>query len=790
MNSPSAQLVLARLRSLQQSLTGAEQRVATLILNHSPEVVSSTLQEVARASEVGVGTVMRVCTKLGYAGFAEMKVALAAELRSSLHGAPDLITSEDALATVFDKVFRFGLENLNDTSLALDAQRMEWAAQRILRAQRVEIYAGGTMTGAMAHMMQHRLLLLAIPSAVYTAPDQQLLAAGFMSGKDTAIGISHTGETEAVISALGVARSAGAFTIGITNASQSALTKVSEVTLLAASRDTGLDAPEALSHIGMMAIVDSLYAGIQVLQRKTRDGKWIPNVLTTHAAGAQDQLSLLRIGVPNLPLTMDPHHKFSNRNTQIYPFVFDTLLQTGRTNQSLIEPALARKWHRRDSRTLELWLREDVTWHDGTPFTATDVGYTFDRILSRNTELDAASLSIWPDTDIQIVDKYRLQFTSHEPDPFLELRLTNFTTACIIPAHYHSTVSTDTFAYEKPIGTGPFQLEAWQPSSHMSFINNKHFYAPLPSINQVTVREITVPDRRIEALLTGEVDLITDVFPDRLNAFDNHSEIALKSSLLSRMYLLFYNMFAPPMDRVEIRQALALAIDRNRIIEKCWRGYAVHPRGFQFPGELFFEGDRPFTAYDPDYARDLLQRGNYQGEPILFVIASPDYYVLNRVYAEEIISMWHSIGINARLVTMSQSRIHELYFQQESHHHVYDSSISTFGSPEDYLIGFWGNADDALHKTQKWDSLSSQPYLSLVQQFQRRMIDVERKDFYRQLRDELERTAPGTPLFIPERIYAMRSNLTYLPTDYLGLGLRHFRNAPDNPSSPLLRNQT
>lgn len=273
---------LVLLRGLYPRLPDAERRVADYMLTNPERVLLSSVAEVARGSAAGVGTVARLATKLGYGGFPDLKTALAFELLNPTMSAPELIHEDDESSAVFQKVFRFGAHNLQDTAALLDLREFERAVQAIVRARRVELYAMGAIAGAMAAVAYHRFLVLGVHCAVVTHPRQQVLAAGLLSVGDVAIAFSNSGESEEVVNALGAARAAGATTICITNAPQSTLTRIADICLLTAARETGPSLHAAVSHVAMLGAVDALYAAAvlhKYRDRATRES--VPATETT-----------------------------------------------------------------------------------------------------------------------------------------------------------------------------------------------------------------------------------------------------------------------------------------------------------------------------------------------------------------------------------------------------------------------------------------------------------------------------------------------------------------------------
>lgn len=261
------------LRGAYPNLTEAERRVADVVLAHPDRVLLSSITELARESGVGASTVTRLGAKLGYVGYPALRTALAVELLNRDDQAPEPLDEADDGATVIRKVMRLGVQNLNDTAGLLDPEELERAAAAVVGARRVELYATGAMTGAMAQIAVHRLLLLGIPCASFTHHLLQGMSAGLLGERDVAIGFSFAGESKPTIDAIRAANAVGATTIGVTNAPRSSITREASIRLLSASSGVDLTSDHpAASVVAMTGVVDVLYAYTLLLRYRRQEG--------------------------------------------------------------------------------------------------------------------------------------------------------------------------------------------------------------------------------------------------------------------------------------------------------------------------------------------------------------------------------------------------------------------------------------------------------------------------------------------------------------------------------------
>src|SRR3984893_38078 len=241
-----------RLHGAYSGLRAAEQRVAYFILKHPDELIYLTVTELAERTNTSESTVVRLCQKIGYKGYQEFKIVLARDLVEPATAIYAAIEPGDDLATVKTKVFQANAQALRDTIEVLDDGELQRAVDALSAARRVEIYGVGGR-GPLGLGLQ----VVALSDGDLMAMSSSLLAPG-----DVALGISHTGASRDVTDALNRAKTEGATTIGITHRPTSPITKVSDITLVTAAKQTAFRSDASSSRIAQLTIIDTLYVGV------------------------------------------------------------------------------------------------------------------------------------------------------------------------------------------------------------------------------------------------------------------------------------------------------------------------------------------------------------------------------------------------------------------------------------------------------------------------------------------------------------------------------------------------
>ena len=186
---------LVSLKGYYTSLSTAERRVADVIMASPHEVVQASITELARRSEVGAGTVGRLCMKLGYSGFPALKLALAADVTETSQGVIGFLEYGDSFEAIISKTTQASVQNLQDTELLLGPEHLNYAVEAIKRASFITVYALSATDHAIALLFYVRLLQLSIPCRLFTHNDDHLLHRQSPTPNEMVVVISHSDDS-------------------------------------------------------------------------------------------------------------------------------------------------------------------------------------------------------------------------------------------------------------------------------------------------------------------------------------------------------------------------------------------------------------------------------------------------------------------------------------------------------------------------------------------------------------------------------------------------------------------
>ena len=259
------QTLLAHVRALTPNLAPAEQRVAAAVVSDPGGVSAKTISELAEACRTSGTTVIRFCRAMGFPGYPELRLALAAAAQASREtGWGDIgsdIGPHDSLDEIVKKIAHADARAVEETAAQLDATTLGEVVDAVVQARRIDIYGIGASAFVALDLQQklHR-----IERIVYAWPDPHsaVTSAALLRRGDVAIGISHTGTTADTVGSLAEARSREATTVAITNFPRSSIARVADYVLTTAARETTFRSGAMASRIAALTVVDCLFVAV------------------------------------------------------------------------------------------------------------------------------------------------------------------------------------------------------------------------------------------------------------------------------------------------------------------------------------------------------------------------------------------------------------------------------------------------------------------------------------------------------------------------------------------------
>ncbi|GAA3446690.1 MurR/RpiR family transcriptional regulator [Planomonospora venezuelensis] len=261
--SPSPANLVATIRAVLPSLTPAARAIAHRILDDPGLVARSTITEFSAISGTSEATIVRTARALGFAGYSQLRFALAAAVASQAPErlVPGDLGPDDPLTDVIAKVTRAESEALADTAAQLSPDTLDAVVGAVSAARRVDVYGVGA-SGLVAVDMAQKLMRIGLSGHAFTDAHLAVTSAALVRPGDVVVGVSCTGETPDVLGPVRVARKAGATTVAITNNPRSSLAGLADHVMVSAGRETAFRPGALASRISQLLIVDCVFVGV------------------------------------------------------------------------------------------------------------------------------------------------------------------------------------------------------------------------------------------------------------------------------------------------------------------------------------------------------------------------------------------------------------------------------------------------------------------------------------------------------------------------------------------------
>ncbi|MBL7213498.1 MAG: ABC transporter substrate-binding protein [Desulfobacteraceae bacterium] len=468
--------------------------------------------------------------------------------------------------------------------------------------------------------------------------------------------------------------------------------------------------------------------------------------LTGQAIGA----SSIAVTVDTPPRTMHPNGSNADANLSVMSNFFDGLLQR-KGSEGKIVPALAERYEHPDLLTWKFYLRKGVKFHNGNPFTAKDVKFSFERLSNPEvSEFINTGKSI---ASIDIIDDYTVVIKTKQPIPWFANNLHQ-----VYMMDKESTEARDEAEVGvKPIGTGAYKFVEWVKGSYLRMVANKDYWEGAPSIDNVELRAITEPSTRFAALVSGQSDLVSGIPVELYEKVVKNPKLEVVARPARRaIFMALGNEPGSPTADIRVRKAMYMAINEDEIIEKIMRGHAAPAAQIPDPPTIGYNPDISRLPYNPERAKELLREAGYENGFDITLAGPNDRYVQDEKIAEAVVKYLAKVGIRAKLDVKPKS----IFFPEVSE-----------GRHKFYLFGWFDGTYDMgrsyfklIHTQDKekglgeWNAVFSDPSIDALLESTGSIVDQGKR---RKVLQDLNKMAmvdkiAWIPLHYQQDIYAIQ----------------------------------
>ena len=430
-------------------------------------------------------------------------------------------------------------------------------------------------------------------------------------------------------------------------------------------------------------------------------------------------------------------------------------------------PDLAESWESDDARVWTFTLRSDVTWHDGEPFTAEDVKFTFDAMINPDiTVTNRGSLITL--TETEVIDPTTVRLTFAEPVASLPVGLGYL--IFILPKHIlEGTDLNDPADFvANPIGTGPFKFQEFVSGDHTTVVPNPDYFGEKAKVDAVIFKQVPDLNSQVAQVLTGEIDV---AFPEvqQLAAVENAPNLEIMFTTPIQYFFIGFNNRLPIFSDVQTRQALAHAVDRQAIIEQVVQGRAIPATGPVHPRiEWAYNPDVTTYPFDVERAKALLAEAGWtpgdggvlarDGAPFRFKLTSTSGNNTRQQINTAIQQYYRAVGVEAELEFLEPNVFDQALFGFTFDCLMHFSQLY----PEPDLINYYGT-----DKPNNYFGYSNPEVDELLAAGRATTDQAERAEIYKRFQEILADEAPVVFFYHPQEIDVINQRVqNYPPLDF------------------------
>lgn len=463
-----------------------------------------------------------------------------------------------------------------------------------------------------------------------------------------------------------------------------------------------------------------------------------------------DRENEIVIGVTSEPQNWDPIDTFLLDWSTVATSVYEGLVE--RSLDLELQPGLAESWEYLDDNTLQFKLRQGVEFHNGEPFNAEAVKFSFDRLLGPEGQKGPQYSNYTSIESVEVVDEFTVKMNLKSPDPVLLTKLAGYG-AVIVPPKYVQENDDEHFN-ANPVGTGPFKMTEYKRDQTIVLEKNENYWKEgLPKLDKVSFKVIPEASTRLAELQTGKIDIMKRVEVAQADTIKETEFLKLEEVGTPTVYSLRFDTAKAPMDDVKVRQAINYAIDKTAIIDEILGGYGVPISTFQ--SELSFGNNpdlKPYP-YDPEKAKELLAEAGVAEGTTLDVFIPGDDGNFKEI-TQAVAFYMEEVGLKLNINSVDGTTLISDLIPNGDAGHMYRQG---WGG---WTLDFDNTAYLMYHEGEQWNPSFKDAKVEELLQAQRNTVDQdEREAIFKELTEVLYELAPEVNLYQSVDLYAVNERV-------------------------------
>lgn len=456
----------------------------------------------------------------------------------------------------------------------------------------------------------------------------------------------------------------------------------------------------------------------------------------------------MTISSPQDPGSWDPIDTFLVQWAAVSTNIFDGL--TYRGPDLKLVPGLAESWEELDEgKRIRFKLRQNVKFHNGEPFNAEAVKFTFDRLLGDEGAKGPQRSNYTAIASVDIVDENTVDMKLKSPDPVLLTKFAGYG-AMIVPPKYIKEKGEDNFNLN-PVGTGAFKFVSYAPKVNIKLEANPDYWGGAPKLSELEYRFIAEPATAVAELQAGRVDLvIPPTIPiGMIPVVQGDSNLEIVSVPGPTVDALRFNTRDGITKDPKVRQAIIMAVDRGTIVKSILAGQGSEIASFQSALSFGYDPDLKPVAYDPEGAKKLLAEAGVKPGAALQIDIRGNDATMNEV-AQVVASYLQMVGITATIKPYETNVLLNDIIPQGKTGAMFQQK---WGG---WTFDYDNTAYSMYHSGEKWNPYEKDETLDKLLESQRPLTDrAEREKILKEIGKYTAEKALELPLYNTNAIYGI-----------------------------------
>ncbi len=446
----------------------------------------------------------------------------------------------------------------------------------------------------------------------------------------------------------------------------------------------------------------------------------------------------------------DPTGTFTLTWGRVGSNIYDALIL--RTPDLKLQPGLATSWELLDDNArIRFKLRPGVKFHDGEPFDAAAVKFTFDRLLGPEGARGPQQANYTAIGSVEVIDPQTVDFHLKSKDPVLLTKLAGYG-AMIVPPAY---VKAHDAAYfnAHPCGTGPFKFVDYKPKVSLTLEANKEYWAGAPKLDRLVYRFIPEAATQVAELQSGGVDIATLVPISLLDTIKADPKLKVESVTGPTVVSLRFDTSQGITKDVAVRRAIIEAVDRDAIIAQILQGNGTPIASYQSKLSFGYDPTLKPLPFDPAAAQAALRKAGVKpGTPVKLSFVGDD--ATFREVAQTVAGFLQAVGLDPKLQSYEENV-------------MYNDIVPKGKTGDMFQMGWGGWTFDfdntaylLYHSGQHWNPYDKDAELDKMLEAQRATYDRDqRQAILRRIGDYVAGRAIELPLYNENTIYALNARV-------------------------------